>query len=131
MKQIWAEDEAEFHGRFVNFDGIKSFPKPYQRPHPQSSWALECVVEVSDGWAPFLLDWPSTVELLVSLRSQLTAAGRAPDSVEVSVYQNSLPDEKTLAEMEEAGVKRYIFTVYDKPRNESLPLLDDLAKIMK
>ena len=34
MKAIWAEDEAEFHGRFVNFDPIWSWPKPVQEPHP-------------------------------------------------------------------------------------------------
>src|ERR671926_1362353 len=34
MKAIWAEDEAEYHGRHVDFDPIWSWPKPRQRPHP-------------------------------------------------------------------------------------------------
>src|SRR5215813_13126558 len=34
MKEIWTKDEAEFHGEFVNFDPIWSFPKPMQKPHP-------------------------------------------------------------------------------------------------
>ncbi len=34
MKRIWTEDEAEFHGAFVDFDPIWQWPKPVQRPHP-------------------------------------------------------------------------------------------------
>ena len=34
MKEIWTKDEAEFHGEFVNFDKIWSYPKPLQKPHP-------------------------------------------------------------------------------------------------
>ncbi|MER3446125.1 MAG: hypothetical protein C4291_04475 [Candidatus Dadabacteria bacterium] len=28
MKEIWTKEEAEFHGEFVNFDKIWSYPKP-------------------------------------------------------------------------------------------------------
>ena len=34
MKAIWTQDEAEYHGRLVDFDPIWSWPKPAQRPHP-------------------------------------------------------------------------------------------------
>ena len=34
MKVIWAQDEASFHGQFVSFGPIWSWPKPAQRPHP-------------------------------------------------------------------------------------------------
>ncbi len=34
IKAIWMTEESEFHGTFVNFDPMKAFPKPYQRPHP-------------------------------------------------------------------------------------------------
>ena len=34
MREIWANDEATFHGRFVNFDRIWSWPKPIQQPTP-------------------------------------------------------------------------------------------------
>src|SRR5438874_1926666 len=34
MKSIWTQDEAEYHGRFVNFDPILCWPKPAQHPHP-------------------------------------------------------------------------------------------------
>src|SRR5262249_5409699 len=31
MKAIWTHDEAEFHGRYVDFDPIWQWPKPVQR----------------------------------------------------------------------------------------------------
>src|SRR5205807_10329517 len=34
MKAIWAEEEASYTGRYVNFERIWSWPKPSQEPHP-------------------------------------------------------------------------------------------------
>lgn len=34
IKEIWISEAAEFHGKFVDFDPIASWPKPVQRPHP-------------------------------------------------------------------------------------------------
>src|SRR6478672_2117646 len=34
MKEIWTKDQAEFHGKFVNFDPIYQWPKPQQKPYP-------------------------------------------------------------------------------------------------
>ena len=34
MKEIWTSDEAEYHGKHVDFDPICCWPKPVQKPHP-------------------------------------------------------------------------------------------------
>ena len=34
IKTIWTQEEPEYHGDFVDFDPIWSWPKPVQRPHP-------------------------------------------------------------------------------------------------
>ncbi|MEU7580007.1 LLM class flavin-dependent oxidoreductase [Streptomyces sp. NPDC041068] len=34
MKALWTREEAEFHGDFVSFDPVLSWPEPVQRPHP-------------------------------------------------------------------------------------------------
>lgn len=57
MKEIWHHDKAEFHGTFVDFDPIYSWPKPIQRPHPPvyvggGEKAFPRVIEVGDGWFP-------------------------------------------------------------------------------
>ena len=135
MKEIWTTEESEFHGKFVNFDKMRSFPKPYQRPHPPiimggaGQKSLECVVEVCDGWAPFLLEWSKTKEIIAELRQRAVTIGRDLDSIEMSVFQESIPDRNMLAEMEEAGVKRIIITISGQGSDESLPILDKLAKL--
>ncbi len=136
MKEIWTTEESEFHGKFVNFDKMRSFPKPYQRPHPPiimggtGQKSLECVLDVCDGWAPFLLEWSKTQEIISELRQRAEMIGRDPDSLEMSVYEESIPDRKMLAEMEEVGVKRLIITIYGQSRDEALPMLDKLAEVI-
>ena len=34
MKALWTQEEAEFHGEFVNFDSVWIYPKPKLKPHP-------------------------------------------------------------------------------------------------
>ena len=58
MKTIWTEDEASFHGKYVNFERIWSWPKPAQRPHPpvlvggNGPTVLDRVLAVGDAWFP-------------------------------------------------------------------------------
>jgi len=54
MKAIWTQDEAEYHGEFVDFDPVWSWPKPVQKPHPpvliggDSDHTLKRVIQY--GW---------------------------------------------------------------------------------
>jgi len=34
MKELWTQDEAEFHGKYYNFPPVRCNPKPIQKPHP-------------------------------------------------------------------------------------------------
>jgi probable F420-dependent oxidoreductase len=58
MKAIWTEDEASYHGEFVHFDRIWSFPKPAQLPHPpvlvggNGPTVLDRVLAFGDAWFP-------------------------------------------------------------------------------
>jgi len=58
MKTIWAQDEPEFHGEYVDFDPIWSYPKPVQSGGPpiwigaNSKWAPDRVADYADGWMP-------------------------------------------------------------------------------
>ena len=137
IKEIWTTSESEFHGRFVNFDKMKAFPKPYQSPHPpiimggEGAKAIECAAEVCDGWAPWCLAWPKANAAIAELKKQTAAYGRDPDAMEISLFEKSIPEQKTIAEMEAAGVRRIILTIYGQRREEALPGLDELAKIIR
>jgi alkanesulfonate monooxygenase SsuD/methylene tetrahydromethanopterin reductase-like flavin-dependent oxidoreductase (luciferase family) len=133
IQTIWATDESEFHGRFVNFDKMKAYPKPHQHPHPpivmggEGEKAIECAAEICDGWAPWFLEWPAGKEKISYFKQKAAEHGRDPDSLEVSLFEKSLPEEKTMAEMERAGVNRIILTIDAQTREETLPTLDALA----
>jgi probable F420-dependent oxidoreductase len=61
VKLIWTQEAAEYHGEFVNFDPLWSYPKPLQQPHPPillgtlSTQGLQRVVRYCDGWIPGLI----------------------------------------------------------------------------
>ena len=58
MRRIWTEDEAEFHGEFVDFDPLWSYPKPHRPGGPpiligaSSKWVFDRIAEYADGWLP-------------------------------------------------------------------------------
>jgi probable F420-dependent oxidoreductase len=135
IKEIWTTDESEFHGKLVNFDKMRAFPKPLQHPHPpvimggEGEKAIDCAAEVCDGWAPWTLEWPKAKEAITKLRNQAAAYGRDPSALEISLFEKTIPGPGTLAEMEGEGVKRVILTIYGQSREEALPRLDELAKL--
>jgi probable F420-dependent oxidoreductase len=135
IKEIWTKEEAEFHGRFVNFEKMKAFPKPCQQPHPpiimggEGERAMECAAEVCDGWAPWFLEWSQGKEKIAHLRQLAAVRGRDPESLEISLFEKSIPDQKTLVEMEAAGISRLILTIFAQDREKVLPRLDQMSKI--
>ena len=58
IKAIWTEDEAEYHGRHVDFDPIWSWPKPAQKPYPpvlvggMGPTVEDRVLELGGEWLP-------------------------------------------------------------------------------
>lgn len=58
MRELWTKDKAEFHGEFVDFGPVYSWPKPVQRPHPPCTWAAGR--PPSSGWLPWVTPgWPT------------------------------------------------------------------------
>ena len=81
MKAIWRDDEAEFHGRFVDFDPIWCWPKPVQRPHPplliggDSPRSVRLAAIHGDAWAPVVDDLGTFERGLARWRRLREAAG--------------------------------------------------------
>ncbi|MGW5605674.1 LLM class F420-dependent oxidoreductase [Streptomyces sp. NPDC003753] len=133
MREIWMREEAEFHGEFVDFDPIRSWPKPVQRPHPpvlvggDGPGVLDRVLEYGDGWVPIL---GKSVDALAARIAELAVraeeAGRAP--VPVTVY-GVPPDREVLAGLAEAGADRALLQLPTAPRDESLRELDRFAAL--
>jgi len=102
MKEIWTKDAAEFHGRFVNFDPIWSWPKPAQKPHPpvllggESGHTLQRVVDFCDGWFPRARNHEAIMSAFNDLKARAARAGRDMKSISVSVFGAVTADEAKL-----------------------------------
>jgi probable F420-dependent oxidoreductase len=138
MKEIWANDEAEYHGEFVDFDKIWSYPKPVQQPHPpiimggDGATTFDRVIEYCDGWMPIggrPSQGPSLPEKIAMLRRQAEEAGRDPASISVSIF-GTRPDADTVSRMEEAGVDRIVFGLPPADLETVLPRIDEYAKLI-
>jgi probable F420-dependent oxidoreductase len=136
MKAIWTQDAAQYHGEFVNFDPLWSWPKPVQKPHPpiilggHSPQVLQRVVDYCDGWAPIAVRAANILDDIRTLRRLAEKAGRDPRSISVSVF-GVPPDEDTLQQYRSVGVERVAFAVPSAERDTVLPLLDQYAEFMR
>ena len=143
MKEIWTQEEAEFHGEFVNFDKMWAYPKPVQRPHPpilmggDGPTTFDRVVEYCDGWMPISgrpqSGGPSLQEKIAMLRRQAEEAGRDPASINITTFRGpdgSQPEPDAIRRLEEAGVDRVIFGLPSAERDTVLPIIDQCAKLI-
>ena len=135
MKEIWTKESPEFHGTFVNFDPIWSYPKPVQRPHPpvvlggEGSKAQELVVEVCDGWFPRGRNPDALLKGLRDLEARAARAGRDMKTIAVSAF--AAPAEReALDKLGAAGLTRAVLRVPSEGRDSVLPLLDRYATLI-
>jgi len=135
MKAIWAEEAAEYHGEFVNFDPIWSYPKPFQKPHPPillgtlSAQGLNRVVRYCDGWIPIGIMLKDLPGVLRDLSNRAEQAGRKPQDIKVSIFGSSAKEE-TLQKYQELGIERAVFGLPSDGKDKVLPLLDKYAALL-
>lgn len=139
MRAIWTEEQAEYHGDFVDFAPLYAWPKPVQKPHPPIHVAavapkgLARVVRYGNGWFPMIQgegQEEAVLSHIPTLREKLAAAGRDPDAVEISIY--ACPQStRTLELCEQAGVHRVIFNLDSVPRDTALRTLDGLSALTR
>jgi len=136
MKEIWTKEEAEFHGEFVNFDKIWSYPKPVQKPHPpilmggDGATTFNRVIEFSNGWLPLGYRKIDMTQKIRDLRRQAEAAGRDPKSISITVF-GANPQPATLEELAKAGVERAVFMLPPAQRDTVLPLIDKYSSLIE
>ena len=136
MKKIWTEDAPEYHGEFVNFDPLWSWPKPVQKPHPpillggHSPQTLQRVVDYCDGWMPIGIRARNIVDNIEELHRRAEASGRDPQAIPVTVF-GAPAAQDVVQQYEEAGVERVSFGLPSADRDTVLPLLDRYAEFVR
>jgi probable F420-dependent oxidoreductase len=133
MQAIWTQDEAEFHGEFVDFDPIWSWPKPVRVPPVLvgggGPTVLDRVLEYGDGWVPIRVPLTGMAEFggrVAELQRRAADAGRG--HLPVTIY-GAVPKPAALESYAQAGVDRVLFELPDADADETLRLLDDLAAL--
>jgi probable F420-dependent oxidoreductase len=106
MKVIWTQDAASFHGKYVSFDPIWSWPKPAQRPYPPvlvggyGPHVLDRVLAFGDAWFPNYGP-PNLFDRAAELRA------RADRPIELHIA-DAPADPRVLDQLERAGVQRAV-----------------------
>ena len=126
MIEIWTQEQAEFHGKYVDFDPIYCWPKPLTKPHPPvyvggGPASFKRIARLNAGWiaispSPELLSGP-----LEELRA--IAGGDVP----VTVCQWGEQTAKAVEGYRDLGVERVLLELPTEPRGETLRYLDGLA----
>ncbi|MFJ9408350.1 LLM class F420-dependent oxidoreductase [Streptomyces sp. NPDC101393] len=127
IRELWTTEQAEFHGEFVDFDPVHSWPKPVQRPHPPlyvggGEGAFARVAALGDAW---LATSVPPEDLGPQIDRMRTVAGR---DVPVTVYAVS-PDPESVERYTRLDVERLLFSLPTRPEAETLSCLDRLAAV--
>ena len=138
MKALWTQDEASYHGEFVNFDRVWSYPKPLTTPHPpilmgslSSRLGRQRVVDLCDGWIPVETAIDDMPAAIADLHDKARAAGRDPASIPISFFLVHAPGMGRLARYKELGAVRTVVRAPTAGRDEVLPFLDKYADIAR
>jgi probable F420-dependent oxidoreductase len=136
MKAIWTQEEAEYHGEFVNFDKMKQWPKPHQKPHPPIivggafPYAARRAIRYGDGWIPRAdrLEKDGVGLLIGKFRQMAAEAGRDPASLPITIFR--VPEKiDRLKYCEEIGIDRVVFSLPVAGKDELMPIIDRWAEL--
>ena len=129
MKEIWSKEEPEFHGEYVNFDPLWSYPKPVQSGGPpiwmgaNSKWTYDRIAEYCDGWLPI----GARVGVDIgAMRAACEKRGRNPDEITLAMFGVPGKEEVVQKYLYE-GYTEILFPLPPDTQDKVLPLLDKYA----
>ncbi|MGI5458339.1 LLM class F420-dependent oxidoreductase [Streptomyces sp. CA-249302] len=127
MRQIWTHDIASYHGDFVDFDRITSWPKPVQKPHPPILVAgngpnvARRVIAYGDEWIPMLR--PGVLDHIAEFKKTARKPG-GDQPIPVTLFGGELDDVDAYAA---AGVDRVLFWVRPQDTAHMTRTVDRIA----
>ena len=106
MRAIWTQDEAEYHGKHVDFDPIWQWPKPAAPPPVfiggNGPRVEDRVLRYGDGWMPNMKEIETLKPRIHALRER--AGSRVPVT-----YYGATPE--NLETLRDAGVDRALIVL--------------------
>jgi probable F420-dependent oxidoreductase len=125
MIEIWTQEKAQFHGEFVDFDPIYSWPKPLTQPYPPlyvggGPAGFKRIARLNAGWIAMA---PSPEVLSGQLDELRAVAG--PDVPVINIHMGESAA-KSVAGYRDIGVDHVLVELETQPRDETLRRLDEL-----
>ncbi len=128
VKELWTKEEAEFHGKFVDFESSWMWPKPVQKNGPRimlggapGPTIFNHIAEFGNGWMP--IGGSGVKASLPELKKICESKDR--DFSEISIVPfGTVPEKQKLNYFEELGVNEVILRVPAGTREEVLKTLD-------
>ncbi len=141
MREIWTQDEAEYHGEFVDFDKIWAFPKPIQAGGPKiligasSEYVFQRIADYGDGWMPIFQDvkrrsasgGTDYAQGIENTKAAWRSAERKGEP-DFSIF-GVAHERKAVEELISIGFNRIIFGLPSANADTVLPMLEKLASI--
>src|SRR5215472_3791090 len=137
MKEVWTNDQAEYHGRIVDFPPMMTWPKPVQKPHPPVivggafRLAARRAIRYGNGivFTASSAGSGSPAEFMPRWRQMAEEADR--DSASLSVTLLGAPEDLTLLKRNrDLGVTRMAAWLPPAKEDVILPILDRWAKLL-
>ena len=118
MKVIWTETKAEYHGEFVNFDPMMTWPKPVQKPHPPVivggafPYGARRAIRYGDGWVPHASrpEYGDVSDFLPQFHQMVKEAGRDPASLPLTMFR-VVEELDRLRHYRDIGIARVVITL--------------------
>lgn len=134
MRALWTEDEAEFHGEFVDFSPSWQWPKPVQPGGPPVLMGgapgpklFAAIAEYCDGWLPF--GGAGVREALPGLHDAFERVGRDPVTLRIIPF-GTLYDAGKVEYYASLGIEETVLRIAAGPRDPVLAELDRLAELV-
>jgi probable F420-dependent oxidoreductase len=125
MIEIWTQEKPEFHGDFVNFDPIYSWPKPLTKPYPPlyiggGPASFKRIARLKAGWIAMA---PSPDVLSGQLEELRAVAGHDVPVINIHMGESTA---KAVEGYRDIGVEQVLVELETEPRGETLRHLDEL-----
>jgi probable F420-dependent oxidoreductase len=138
MKAIWTQTKPEYHGEFVDFGPMMTWPKPVQKPHPPIvvggafPYSARRAIRYGDGWMPQVTPTATTplAELIPRFRQMAAEAGRDPASLGISIGGQQ-PDVDLIKRYQDLDVERVSVSLLSEKEDTILPVLDQWVAVIR
>ncbi|MBV9318405.1 MAG: LLM class F420-dependent oxidoreductase [Mycobacterium sp.] len=125
MIAIWTQEKAEFHGQFVDFDSIYSWPKPVTQPYPPlylggGPASFRRIARLNAGWISMS---PSADVLSGQLEELRALADHDVPVINIHAGKQTAKDVEGYLQL---GVEQVLVELPTEPRDATLRRLDEL-----